>query len=89
MFQLTKKTWIMIITKLIFSTITPVIIEMHILWLEEDCIISQYYHLIHGDYSRSAKFQDGCLIFCQYYRGSDEGNKENTIPKSTKMLLSL
>ena len=32
----------------------------------------------------STKFQNGCLRFCQCYRGSDEHDKENSIPNSTK-----
>ena len=32
----------------------------------------------------STKFQNGCLRFCQCYGGSDEHDKENSIPNSTK-----
>ena len=42
--------------------ITLVIIEMCMLWLVKDCV-SCYNHLTQGDYSRSAKFQNGCLTF--------------------------
>ena len=42
--------------------ITLVIIEMCMLWLVKDCV-SCYNHLTQGDYSRSAKFQNGCITF--------------------------
>ena len=42
--------------------ITLVTIEMCMLWLVKDCV-SCYNHLTQGDYSRSAKFQNGCLTF--------------------------
>ena len=45
------------------------IIEMH-MQLGEDCIISCYYYSAQGDYSKSTKFQNGYLRFCQCYRGS-------------------
>ena len=67
-----------------FSIIALVIIEMHMLWLVEDCMISCYNHLTQGDYSRGSKFQNGCLTFCQCYTGCDKHDRKNTILKTTK-----
>ena len=67
-----------------FSIIALVIIEMHMLWLVEDCNISCYNHLTQGDYSRGSKFQNGCLTFCQCFTGSDKHERKNAIPKTTK-----
>lgn len=41
---------------------------MCILLLVEDCIVSHYNHLAHGDYTRGTKFQCGCLTFCHCFR---------------------
>ena len=67
-----------------FSIIALVIIEMHMLWLVEDCMISCYNHLTQGDYSRGSKFQNGCLTFYQCYTGCDKHDRKNTILKTTK-----
>ena len=64
--------------------IALVIIEMHTFWLVNNCLLSLYNHLLQGDYGRGAKFQIRCLMFCQFCRGRDQHNKENTISKSTK-----
>ena len=52
----------------IYSIIVFMIIEMHGLCLVEDCIISHHYHLVRGDYSIGAEFQNGYLMFCQCFR---------------------
>ena len=41
-------------------------------------------YLVWGDYGRSTKFQNGCLRFSQCYRRSNEHDKANSIPNSTK-----
>ena len=56
------------------SIIALVIIEICPLWLVEVWFI----------FSRNAKFQNGCLVFCQCYWGSDEHGNKNLIPKNTK-----
>ena len=50
---------------------------MRALWWVEDLVISRYNHLAQGDYSRSTKFKNGCLAFFQFYRESDQHDKEN------------
>lgn len=56
------------------SIIALVIIEMCPLWLVEVWVI----------FSRSAKFKNGFLVFCQCYWGSDEQGNKNLIQKNTK-----
>ena len=41
----------------------------------KDCIISHYNQLMQGENSRGTRFQNGCLLFSQYYTGSDKQNK--------------
>ena len=63
----------LILTHLVVSghnVITPVIVKMRALWLVKDCVISRYNYLAWGKYSVGAEFQNGCLAFCQCYRGS-------------------
>lgn len=55
--------------------IVRAIIEMHALWLVEDCVISFYNHPAWGDYSKGARFQIGCLAFCQCFGGIDKGDR--------------
>ena len=55
----------------LLGEIALVIIEMCMLRLVENCVIARYNHLAQGDYSSSDKFQNGCIAFCQCYRGSD------------------
>ena len=43
------------------------IIVVCMLWLVMDCIISRYNHSMQADYSKSAKFGNGCLAFCQMF----------------------
>lgn len=52
----------------------------------KDCIISHYNQLMQGENSRDTRFQNGCLLFSQYYTGSDKQNKRKlyTILKSTE-----
>ena len=57
---------------------------MRALWWVEDRVISRYNHLAQGDYSRSTKFKNGYLAFFQFYRESDQHDKENEISKSAK-----
>ena len=45
------------------SVIVQLIIEMCMLWLMEDCIISHFNHPVQGDYSKSAKFENSWLAF--------------------------
>ena len=45
------------------SIIVRMIIEMRMLWLMEDCIISQFNHPVQGDYSKSTKFENSFLAF--------------------------
>ena len=59
-----------------FSIIVLFFVEMYMLWLVEDCIISSYNHLTQGDYSRGT--------FCQCYTGCDKHDRKNAIPKTTK-----
>ena len=44
-----------------------VIIEMRMLWMVEDCINYCYDYGTQGDYRKNAKFQNGCLMFCQMF----------------------
>ena len=57
---------------------------MRALWLAEDHVIFRYNYLARDDYSRSAKFKNGCLALCQRYRERDQHDKENKISKSAK-----
>ena len=52
------------------SIIVQMIIEMCMLWLMEDCIISHFNHPVQGDYSKSAKFENSCLAFFKCLQGS-------------------
>ena len=52
---------------LLVELLTQVIIEMCMLWLVKDYITSYHNHREQGDYSRSPKFQNGCLTFCQMF----------------------
>ena len=52
------------------NVITPVIVKMRALWLVKYYVISRYNYLAWGKYSVGAEFQNGCLAFCQCYRGS-------------------
>lgn len=45
------------------------------LWMVKDCMISHYNQLVQGENSRGTRFQNGCLLFSQYYTGSDKQNK--------------
>ena len=64
---------------------------MHALWLVRDCSISCYNHLMQGDYSKRAKFQNGCLTFGQCFRKSSTLNriKLDSFAKSTKDIKDL
>ena len=66
---------------LTFSIITQVIIEILLIWLVEDCVISCYNHLARGDYSGSTNFQNGRLAISEK---EVSRMKENAIPKGTK-----
>ena len=45
--------------------------EICMLWLLEDCIISAYNHLAQGDYNSTvAEFQNGHPVFCECFQGS-------------------
>ena len=52
------------------SIIVRMIIEMRMLWLMEDCIISQFNHPVQGDYSKSTKFENSFLAFFKCLWGS-------------------
>ena len=40
------------------------------LWFVEDCFMFRHNHLARSNCSRSTKCQNGCLAFCQRFRGS-------------------
>ena len=51
----------------------------------KDCIISHYNQLMQGENSRGTRFQNGCLLFSQYYTQEVINRiKEHTILKSTE-----
>lgn len=47
------------------SIIAPLIVEILMFWLLENCIISAYNHLGGGDYNSVTKFQNGCPTLCE------------------------
>ena len=50
----------------------------------EDCVISRNNHLTRGDQSRGAKFQNGCIAFCQCCAEVVNVIRGNSTAKSTK-----
>lgn len=54
------------------SIVAGVIIEMHALWLVEDCVISGDNHLAQSEFSRGSKFPNDCLVFGQWYAGQNK-----------------
>ena len=66
------------------NIIALMIIEMRVLWLVKDCIISCYNHLAQGGCNWSTKFQNGCLVFCQHYLGSVKHNMRKYNSEGTK-----
>ena len=61
------------------------IIEMCMLWLVSDCIISSYNHRAHDDYSKSAEFPNGYPAFCQMvHKEMINAMVENWIAKGMK-----
>ena len=62
-----------------FSVIAQVIIEMHMLWLVEDYIISHYNHLVRGDYNTEALiFKVVAAWFLDVSEEETNKMKENT-----------
>ena len=67
-----------------FSIITQVIIEILVISLVEDYVISCYNHLTRGDYSRSTNFQTAAWRFVDVSDEEISTMKENAIPKGFK-----
>ena len=74
----------MIIYLFIISIITQVIIEILVISLVKDYVISCYNHLTRGDYSGSTNFQTAAWRFVDVSEKEISTMKENAIPKGIK-----
>ena len=68
----------------LFSIIIQMIIEILVISLVEDYVISYYNHLTRGDYSGSIHFQTAAWRFVDVSEEEISTMKENAIPKGIK-----
>ena len=69
------------------SILAQVIIELHTLWLVENCIIFRNNHLARGNYSRALDLEMAVLGFGIVTQEAINAMEENTILKSKMTLL--
>ena len=71
------------------SVIVQLIIEMCMLWLMEDCIISHFNHPVQCDYSKSAKFENSWLAFFKCLKKVNSTLQNKGIQVSNKIVTKI